>query len=369
MMTKRIAWIDIVRAIGMLLIVMGHTLFIYQFSYLARAIFAVHVPIFFVLSGYLFHLRSVVKQVKHLFINLVLPYLFTAIIIVVGSIIINQTKLHDLPFFMSLGSNKASILAGVYGIGTATRLSLFNNHLVLAIGAIWFLLAMFIGHLVFNVLQLILSNKKYKLALLWLISILLVYFSTKTQFGLLPWSFNAGLMSVIFYTFGFTLQQYKLLTHIPIWLLLIGTLFWGLSVRSGFFYMNVVYADNLVWAILGAFGASVVLCWVAQKLAKLALIKPLSIIGRYSLIVLCAHVIDLDLIRIASGLNSHVTSFAGPVMGTAVAISYRIVFACLFIYLVPKIPLVRCFYLNKQFPFQNFFKGKLFVAKKLIYIY
>lgn len=264
---------------------------------------------------------------------------------------------------MSLGSNKASILAGIYGIGTATRLTLFNNHLVLAIGAVWFLLAMFIGHLIFDVLQLILINKKNKLTLLWLLSILLVYLSTKTQFGLLPWSFNAGLMSVIFYTFGFTLRQYKLLTDTPIWLLLVSILFWSLSVKSGFFYMNVVYADNLVWAILGAFGASIIICWLAQQLAKLAFIKPLLIIGRYSLIVLCAHVIDLDLIRIASGLNSHVTAFIGPAMGAAVAISYRVIFACLFIYLIPRIPFVRCFYLNKQFPFQRFFKRKKVVSK------
>ena len=52
-MKKRIDWIDIVRAMGMFLIIMGHTLEGYTYSIVGKLIFAVHVPVFFVLSGYL----------------------------------------------------------------------------------------------------------------------------------------------------------------------------------------------------------------------------------------------------------------------------------------------------------------------------
>ena len=58
-MKKRIDWIDIVRAMGMFLIIMGHTLEGYTYSIVGKLIFAVHVPVFFVLSGYLYKEKPV----------------------------------------------------------------------------------------------------------------------------------------------------------------------------------------------------------------------------------------------------------------------------------------------------------------------
>ena len=50
---KRITWIDISRAIGMLTIIIAHSLNSYTGNYFSNILFAVNVPIFFVLSGYL----------------------------------------------------------------------------------------------------------------------------------------------------------------------------------------------------------------------------------------------------------------------------------------------------------------------------
>ena len=63
-MKKRIDWIDIVRAMGMFLIIMGHTLEGYTYSIVGKLIFAVHVPVFFVLSGYLYKEKPVKKEFK-----------------------------------------------------------------------------------------------------------------------------------------------------------------------------------------------------------------------------------------------------------------------------------------------------------------
>ena len=63
-MKKRIDWIDIVRAMGMFLIIMGHTLEGYTYSIVGKLIFAVHVPVFFVLSGYLYKEKPVKKVFK-----------------------------------------------------------------------------------------------------------------------------------------------------------------------------------------------------------------------------------------------------------------------------------------------------------------
>ncbi|WP_367297552.1 acyltransferase family protein [Loigolactobacillus coryniformis] len=353
MRVKRIAWIDIVRAVGMLLIIAGHTLFMYQFSYFARAIYAVHVPIFFILSGYLFRKKPLKKQVRDLFSSLLLPYIFTAGVIVVLSILINKTALHDLTVFAGLGPNRASVLAGLYGIGTATKLTFLNNHPIMAIGAIWFLLAMFVGSVIFNLLQHLVPEGKHKLTILWILSIVLLVISTQTQYGLLPWSLNAGLMSVIFYTFGYTLHQYNFLDAIPLWSVGLGVILWGVSAWSGFFYVNVAHADNLLLAVLGAFGGSIVICWLAQHLTQPQVVKVLLPFGRYSLIVLCAHIVDLDILRIGLSIYAHLATAGLTLLGTVLAIIYRITFASICVYFVPKMPFVRHFFLNKQYPFRR----------------
>nr|WP_235725545.1 acyltransferase family protein [Liquorilactobacillus sucicola] len=51
---KRIEWIDLTRGLAMLMIVVGHSLYGYTFSFFARVLFAVHVPFFlFFLDIYL----------------------------------------------------------------------------------------------------------------------------------------------------------------------------------------------------------------------------------------------------------------------------------------------------------------------------
>ncbi|WP_270224197.1 acyltransferase family protein [Lactiplantibacillus pentosus] len=52
-MAKRIEWIDIAKGIAILAVVVGHTLGPYNGQLFGSLIFAFHMPIFFMLSGYL----------------------------------------------------------------------------------------------------------------------------------------------------------------------------------------------------------------------------------------------------------------------------------------------------------------------------
>ena len=79
---KRIAWIDFVRASGMVMIIMVHSLAgVYGPSFLGKLLFAVNVPVFFVLSGYLFKEKKLSQVIKGGFFNLILPYVFSVILI------------------------------------------------------------------------------------------------------------------------------------------------------------------------------------------------------------------------------------------------------------------------------------------------
>ena len=50
-MTKRIEWIDIAKGIGIILVVIGH---ISQIEVLNDIIYSFHMPLFFIISGYLY---------------------------------------------------------------------------------------------------------------------------------------------------------------------------------------------------------------------------------------------------------------------------------------------------------------------------
>ncbi|WP_413770485.1 acyltransferase family protein, partial [Vibrio vulnificus] len=73
-------------------------------SYQAAFFLTVNVPIFFALSGYLYHPQKVMKQVYKLVFNLLLPYFFTAFVIIFVSFVSNHVP-HGATI-MSIGSDK-----------------------------------------------------------------------------------------------------------------------------------------------------------------------------------------------------------------------------------------------------------------------
>lgn len=86
---NRINWIDVAKAIGILLIVLSHTL---ENGLFRQAIFSFHVPLFFFLSGLTFH--AVKKGVwKKRFFRLYLPYIIFSIV----SIMAFAVAAHFLP--------------------------------------------------------------------------------------------------------------------------------------------------------------------------------------------------------------------------------------------------------------------------------
>ena len=87
--TNRIQWIDVAKAIGILLIILSHTL---ENGLFRQAIFSFHVPLFFFLSGLTYH--GVKKGVwKKRFFRLYLPYVIFSLV----SIMAFAVAAHFLP--------------------------------------------------------------------------------------------------------------------------------------------------------------------------------------------------------------------------------------------------------------------------------
>ena len=90
-MRKRLVWVDNARAIGMLLVFLGHILDIYIVNGHAGTnvklpfslIYSFHIPLFFFLSGVVFKERTGIlhKDIYRTFVNLYIPFLFFELLV------------------------------------------------------------------------------------------------------------------------------------------------------------------------------------------------------------------------------------------------------------------------------------------------
>ena len=84
--THRIEWIDVAKGLGMLLVVIGHC---NPPGWITAGIFAFHMPLFFVLSGFTYRWKDdFTAHLKKDFQRLIVPYLVTVCAVGVSLLII-----------------------------------------------------------------------------------------------------------------------------------------------------------------------------------------------------------------------------------------------------------------------------------------
>lgn len=126
---ERLDWIDIAKGFGIILVIVGHGLCGKKLSYL---IFSFHMPLFFLIDGifckdYKVFSSEHVHFIKKIFSRLIIPYIFTCILIIMFSIVLNLFKNDSTQISSDV---KKWILAALYGQGV------FNNKNFPMIGAI-----------------------------------------------------------------------------------------------------------------------------------------------------------------------------------------------------------------------------------------
>lgn len=346
-MKKRIDWIDIVRAMGMFLIIMGHTLEGYTYSIVGKLIFAVHVPVFFVLSGYLYKEKPVKKVFKGGNVNLLLPYLATLLIVVIITRFnfifpnwIYKLDMHDF------------LISAFYGSGTTLNPFWDKSLTINAIGAIWFLLAMYFGNIIFNTL---IKSSRGNLFVSGVVAMAITFggFYLSDMGILLPWSLNAAMASQLFYYGGYLIKKFDLIEKYGISGSIVGVALWMISAQSGFLYLNIAHADSPILAVLGGIGGSFSLMYLAKLLCETKLnLDAVKYYGQMSLIVLCVHLIDLNTCAISGKIYENLIQTTGDqIIAVSMEILYRFLLTVVGIIVIPRLPIVRSFYLNRVYPF------------------
>ena len=128
--TLRKNWIDWAKALGILLVVMGHSN--YSLPDINPMIFMIHMPLFFVASGYLFKTNKTLKEITQSNIRtLLIPYLLFNLISLVylsGSAFMKQVMGAEVDWNCLIFQPLCDTLVGVPG--------------TLLCGPTWFLLAL-----------------------------------------------------------------------------------------------------------------------------------------------------------------------------------------------------------------------------------
>lgn len=194
----RISWVDNLRWIWIILIVLWHCFFPDN-SLFIKFLFTFHVWLFFFLSWFLFNSEkhnNLVLFIKNKFYRLIIPFF------IFNLIMFSFYKTKELMwwevFFVDIDSFFKWIFYGSY----------LPNHseFILTNIPTWFLVSLFVVSIYYFLLNKFIKNRNYRVIILFLISIL-VYFESKNIVFRLPFSMEISLMAMLFYGLGHSFKK------------------------------------------------------------------------------------------------------------------------------------------------------------------
>lgn len=193
---------------------------------------AFHMPLFFIVSGYLYKKRSIKESIVKNFKKLIIPYLVFSLLFII--IILINMKYYDVKNVL-LSYLIWPTKIHNYAIG----------------GALWFLPCMFLAEVVYSIFQNGIKNEKIRKMIILLLAIASFAYSYFFKFEL-PFCIQPMLVSLLFIEIGYSLRKYKKLLNlspIKIFLLLcaVSALFFvnkSVDMRSARFNNPILYVIN-----------------------------------------------------------------------------------------------------------------------------
>ena len=264
----------------MLLIIEGH---LGMPGRITNTAFSMHVPLFFLISGYLAKTGrpgAIGKYARRLLV----PYAITGV------------SIAFIEAMKALLRDGASAFASVFGewiaataFGSGTNPSpILGIHMI---GAIWFLLALFFALSAYEYV----SESKYVWPLVLCIFAVGLF---STQYWWLPWSLQPACTALLFLHIGHEARRYgfdpKTIKPVYVFALLVVWIA-AIAIDHGQMYIVSNYFKCLPIDLAGAIAGTIVVCFASSKLERLPWASvPLSFFGKYSMPMMCFHLIELN---------------------------------------------------------------------------
>lgn len=299
---RRLEYMDIAKGIGILLMIIGHASGGYKYSEpFSIYIHSFHMPIFFLISGYLYQNhkdKTMMFIVKKKAMSLMIPYVFFGL----GT------------YVLWLGMQLPEYFKGTQGSGLLSPLKhlLWINSTGLAIsGEFWFLSALFIATILFEIVNRYISNTYIHFVIaLGLGSIGTLW--TDVTHVKLPYSMTSAWVGYGFLYIGHMLNINKknvvvnrLLNMNIIELIIIFIIFSGSAMLNGSVNMRTGYYQNGILFWINAVILSLCIINLAKKLENAngfnifnKIKRYFALIGRTSITYVCLNSLYLTIIAV-----------------------------------------------------------------------
>lgn len=297
MLSQRIGYIDIMKGIAIICVVVGHYI---GNPYLRVAIWSFHLPLFVFLNGYFYKKKSFVDRLTQSIKAYLIPYLIVLLLLLLFELFFARLGRIDLSYKEIINRR---LLSGIWGLHSNSVINKPTN--IVKIGAIWFLLALFWGNLMMAIVRTLCKNK---LSQLIIVSFFLIAAVLQMHYCCLPLGIDYGCAFLIWIWIGAFYREllvsgnsiikkvdsdFFVIPFIAIWLGVIATE--GLTGHR--FSLPSLAFPLYGLEIIGAFSGIMVIKWISSQIEdKCRLLSSmLKFIGRNSIWLLCVHSLDLEL--------------------------------------------------------------------------
>lgn len=311
---------DVMKGIGIIAMIIGHC---QVPRIIGDVIFAWHMPLFFIISGYFYKPSPIKEYTKKNFRALVVPYLITATLMFLFSL---------LKFYFDEEADIIHPFIGIFVASGSKGLPMLGDYFV---GAIWFLLALFWCRVIYNIIS-EKTSKQISGIIIITIGILSTYIGTKI---FIPTDFLQGLSAMVFFYVGHIFRKHDLFKVRPNWLIItLGVLIIIASLLS----CNNDYPMSMVRCYYSYYPINVVAaCFCTYLLYHIVLYgkdnhlnKIIAYLGKMSMLIMCVHIVDsnYDIIRFFNKIYIHLEGSAYHI----ISIMWHLAFAILFSLLLSK---------------------------------
>ncbi len=286
---KRIDWIDTMKALLIIAMVIGHST-----SPMVIYIYIFHMPAFFVLSGYTYggKNKTLAGFIKNKVVSLLLPALLINMIYIILLCIMQETGCYNV----ISTEIKMSFFERIVGLFTKLQTTEYG-------GATWFLFVLFEVEVIIKVIETILKKIKCDKYILYLIFILggvgcaLIEVHT-----ILPYYLDLALVACLYFGIGLFFREKDLVECIDkkvmIPLCLIAVIFFGNYYFKNDIPMNWPTRDfsNIFIQLISCFASIYLVMYLSQKITCTKIGIYLQWIGKHTYCILITHFVVFRLL-------------------------------------------------------------------------
>ncbi len=307
--------VDAAKAIAIIAIVVGHTICIDEIPYVHAAINSFHVPAFFIIAGFFVRDMGLKSAVRKYAGQYLWPYLVTCVMVCVVGLARAAFKGGDA---VCVWLSEVS-LSALWGSGLQTKV-LWGK--MPAIGAIWFLLALFWAKCIVSV-----SLKRMRL--LEAVSLIVAVYCVgivASRYILLPWSMLSGMEAALLVMVGYLIRRYEILERAY-------AVRWFVWVALVAVCVGNIALNNYVSMVRGYMGVNVVgiFCSLVETIGIICLCHRFKIrmawTGANTLYILCAHLVTMPLSKMLYEKVLHGSQPVGLVFVELVAVNLIMAYA------------------------------------------